>query len=63
MYGNNETLCCITGTNRVLQVDYTSTNKQTHSEKETKCVVTRGRGWGKGELAEGGKKYQGRVIR
>ena len=47
MYRNIESLCCTTGTNIVLQVNYTSkANKYTRKpvEKEIRFVVTRGRG-------------------
>ena len=47
MYRITESLCCIPGTNRVLQVNYTSnTNKQIH-RKEIRFLVTRAEGVGR----------------
>ena len=45
MYRDIESLCCVTGTNIVVSVSYTSeTNKQTSKliEKEVRFAVTRG---------------------
>ena len=54
MYRNVKSLCCVTETDVVLQVNYTSkTYEQTNSEKEIRFVVTRGRGVGKKELDVG----------
>jgi len=51
MYRNVESLCCVTETDIVLQVNYTSKiYEQTNSEKEIRFVVTRGRGVGQKEL-------------
>lgn len=49
--------CCVTGTNIVLQANYTlKTSKQTHLK--IKSVVTRGRGQRERELDEGSQKLQ-----
>ena len=38
MYRNIKPLCCVTGTNIVSQVDYTSkANKQTHRKRDQIC--------------------------
>ena len=61
MYRNIESLRCVTGTNTVLQVNYTSkTNTQIYkpTEKQIRFGVARGRGWGGGELDEGSQKIQ-----
>ena len=51
MYRNVESLCCVTETDIVLQVNYTSKiYQQTNSEKEIRFVVNRGRDVGKKEL-------------
>ena len=63
MYRNSKSLCCVTGTNIVLQVNYTSktnkqTNKQTNLEKKRSDLrFPKARGGG-GELDEGGQKGQ-----
>ena len=45
MYRNTELLYCAPGTNIVVQVNYTS---KTNSEKETRFVINRGQGRGRG---------------
>ena len=56
MYRKIKSLCCVPGTNNVLQVNYTSkTNKQ---KKNIRFVVTRSEGWWEGKLNEGGQKAQ-----
>ena len=51
MYRNVESLCCVTETDIVLQVNYTSKiYQQTNSEKEIRFVVNRGRDVEKKEL-------------
>ena len=57
MYSNTESLYCAPETNEVLEVNYTSKDKQPHRKKIT-FVVTRGRGWWEGELDEGRQKVQ-----
>ena len=53
MYRNTKPLCCVTETNILFQVNYTSeTNKLI--EKENRLVVGRGEQLGEGELDEGG---------
>ena len=50
-------LCCVTGTNILFQVNYTSeTNKL--MEKENRLVVGRGEELGEGELDEGDQKIK-----
>ena len=56
MYRNIKSLCCVTGTNRDLEVDYI--HKQKKSGKESRFVVTRSEGWWEGKLNEGGQKAQ-----
>ena len=66
MYRNIESLCCVTVTNIVWQVNYTSkTNRQTNQpmEKEIRFVVTRSGRLEEGELDEGGQRYKLPVIR
>ena len=60
MYRNIQSLYYVTGTNIVLQVNYTSKNKQINklAEKEIRFVVTRDEEWGQGELDEGSQKVQ-----
>ena len=55
MYENSESLCCITGTSVVGQLHFK--NKQTYRKRDQICV-TRGMGWGEGELDEGSQKLQ-----
>ncbi len=59
MYRNTKSLCCVTGTNIVLKVNYTSkTQKHTHRE-ELRLVVTRaGGGWGWEVVDKGSQKVQ-----
>ena len=52
MYRNIEPLCCVTGTNAVLQVNY---NSKTKSENETRFVIIRD---GEEELNEGSQHVQ-----
>ena len=63
MYRNTESLCCVTGTNIVVQVYYTSkTNKPI--EKEIRFAVTRAVDkWARGNWMEVGKRYKLTVIR
>ena len=56
MYRNTESLCCITGTNIVLQVTYAS-KANTFIENEIRFSVPRGRS-GAGDLDEYGNKAQ-----
>ena len=57
MHRNSKSLCCVTGSNIVLQVNYTAkVNKLI--DKEIRIVVTRGGGSGEGELDEGIQKVQ-----
>ena len=63
MYRNIESLCCVPGTNIVLQISYTSkTNKQTHRKRDEICGYQR---WGMGEeeLDEGSNRYSLPVTR
>ena len=56
MYRNIKSLCCVTRTKIVLQINYTlKANKRIH-RKEIKFVAPRGREEGEGELEEGGQK-------
>ena len=54
MYRDIESLCCVPGTNIVLQVNYTSKNKQIH--RKIKFVVMRG--WIEGKLHDSDQKVQ-----
>ena len=54
MYRNLESLCCVTGTNIVFQVNYTS---KTNSEKDEVCGYQRW-GWEEEGLDEGGQNVQ-----
>ena len=57
MYRNIELLCCVTGTNTVLQASYTlKTSKQIHLK--IKSVVTRGRGRGRENWMKAVKSYK-----
>ena len=56
MYRNTKPLCCVTGTNVLFQVNYTSeTNKLI---EENRLVVGRGEELGEGELDEGDQKIK-----
>ena len=60
-YRNIESLCCVTGTNIVLQVNYTSKPKQANLQTDRKRDQICGYqmpGEGERQLDEGGKKVQ-----
>ena len=51
MYRSTESLCCVPGTNIVLQVNYTSkTNKQTNSQKKRSDLWLPEAGVGRGGI-------------
>ena len=60
MYRSIKPLCCITGTNIVLKVNYTlKTNKQTNSQrKRSDLWLPWAEEWGERELDEGSQKVQ-----
>ena len=58
MYRNIKPLCCVPGTNIVLQVYYTPKTKQTNSQKKRSDLWLPEAGGGQGELDEGGQKVQ-----
>ena len=57
MHRNIESLCCVTRTNKMLYVGYTSKSNK-FIEKEVRVVVTRGGCMRGGELEEESQKVQ-----
>ena len=67
MYRNSESLCCVTGTKNSVVAQLYFKNKKKHTnklmDKEIRFVVTRGRGWGRGNWMKAVKMYKLPVIR